>query len=64
MTEDYKHLNGHLPDNMNDIFKLRENIYNQSPKLSHLPDRKHLFIEMRTPCYSISCLPALETSAY
>ena len=24
---------------MNDIFKLRENIYNQSPKLSHLPDR-------------------------
>ena len=27
MIEVYKHLNGHLPDIMNDIFKLRENTY-------------------------------------
>ena len=28
MTEVYKYLNGHSPDIMNDIFKLRENTYN------------------------------------
>ena len=28
MIEVYKYLNGHSPDIMNDIFKLRENIYN------------------------------------
>ena len=27
MIEAYKYLNGHLPDNMNDIFKLRGNMY-------------------------------------
>ena len=28
MIEDYKYLNGYSPDIMNDIFKLRENMYN------------------------------------
>ena len=28
--------------------------YVQSPKLRHLPDRKYLFIEIRTWCYSTS----------
>ena len=28
MIEVYKYLNGHSPDIMNDIFKLRENMYN------------------------------------
>ena len=28
MIEVYKNLNGHSPDIMNDIFKLRENMYN------------------------------------
>ena len=28
MIEVYKYLNGHSPDIMNDIFKLRENTYN------------------------------------
>ena len=28
MIKVYKYLNGHSPDIMNDIFKLRENIYN------------------------------------
>ena len=28
MIEVYKYLNGHSPDIMNDIFKLRENKYN------------------------------------
>ena len=38
MIKVYKYLNGHSPDIMNDIFKLRENLYNlrnfQSPKES------------------------------
>ena len=51
MIEVYKYLNGHSPDIMNDIFRL----YVQSPKLSHLPDRKPSFIEIWTPCYFISC---------
>ena len=28
MIEVYKYLNGHSPDMMNDIFKLRKNMYN------------------------------------
>ena len=28
LTEVYKYLNGHLPDIMNNVFKLRENTYN------------------------------------
>ena len=35
MTEVYKYLNGHSPDIMNDIFKLREDMYN--------PQNFHIF---------------------
>ena len=44
MIKVYRYLNGHSPDIMNYIFKSRENMY----KLPHLPDRKSLFIEIRT----------------
>ena len=46
MIEVHKCLNGHSPEIMNNIFNLRENMYN-------LPDRKPSFIEIQTRCYSI-----------
>ena len=68
MTKVYKYLNGHSPDIMNDIFKLRDDTCNLRnfhifQKLPHLPDRKPSFTETRTRCYSISRWPTLETSA-
>ena len=47
MIDVYKYFNGHSPDIMNDILKLYTS-YVQSPELSHLPDRKPSFIEIRT----------------
>ena len=43
MIEVYKYLNRHSPDIINDIFKLRENMYNLR-NFHIFPDRKPSFI--------------------
>ena len=51
MIEVYKYLNGHSPDIMNDIFKLRENMYN--------PRNLHIF-QTENPCsfkYGLNAIP-------
>ena len=54
MIKVYKYLNGHSPEIMNDIFKLRKNMYNLQ-NFYIFQTVNSSFNEIRSRCYSISC---------
>ena len=65
MIEVYEYLNGHSSDIMNDIFKLRENMYNpQNFHIFQTDNSRLLKDEWNMKCYFILYWPTLATSAY